>query len=632
MARMHPEDIEAYEKATDGEKRVFRFLREAGRPHRDYICWYEPSVGSAGKEPDFILFGEKIGLVVIEVKDWKAHQIISYNPHQFTILDAGKNRKRTNPDRQARGYVNTLKERLSDLPEFLSNQPKYEGSLEIPIGRVVVFPNISREEYAGSKFKWFIESDRCLLKDDLDPAGEILCDTSGRRFRERISKALPFPFRGLTRKGIDKLHFILWPEGKIDLPPRSGSGKARFQMEVLALDESQARAALRLGPGHQIIKGPPGSGKTILLVHRCCHLSRYNPGTQRILLVCYNIALVGYLKRLIQEKGLGIGSSGIEVCHFFELCSRILGEPVHYENEEAEYYDLVIQETLEKALSKRSRIDLFDAVLVDEGQDFSGEMMKILLNLLVPGGDMIMSLDSYQDLYRRKPSWKSIGIKAGGRTRHLKHAYRNTVEIFDFTQRFIGESPRLDKQLALLPCDFAFHGDVPELRQFQNLDEIEHFIVEDLKSCIANDGYKRSEIAVIYDDKVYGPSRFAYDNRALPMRLLRKLETSGIPAVWVSQDVRSKEMYDITTDRVSLISVHSSKGLDFDLVYLVAIDHIRPTAATKDALIPIVYVAMTRAKYRLVIPYVEETELISRMKHCITNPTQQFILRRYSKR
>ncbi len=52
-------------------------------------------------------------------------------------------------------------------------------------------------------------------------------------------------------------------------------------------------------------------------------------------------------------------------------------------------------------------------------------------------------------------------------------------------------------------------------------------------------------------------------------------------------------------------------------VYLACIDHIRPTEDTKKALISIVYVAMTRAKYRLIIPYVEETELISRMKNCV---------------
>ena len=78
---------------------------------------------------------------------------------------------------------------------------------------MVVFPNISRDEYAESNFKWLMESERTLFKDDFDPAGEILADTSGRKFKERISKVFPFPFDGLTQKEIVKLSFFLWPEG-----------------------------------------------------------------------------------------------------------------------------------------------------------------------------------------------------------------------------------------------------------------------------------------------------------------------------------------------------------------------------------------------------------------------------------
>jgi ATP-dependent exoDNAse (exonuclease V) beta subunit len=57
--------------------------------------------------------------------------------------------------------------------------------------------------------------------------------------------------------------------------------------------------------------------------------------------------------------------------------------------------------------------------------------------------------------------------------------------------------------------------------------------------------------------------------------------------------------------------------LDFDLVYLVAAERIIPTDETRDRLIRLLYVAITRAKYRLVIPYVEETEFISQMKFCL---------------
>lgn len=41
MAVMHPHNIENYEKATEGEKKVFRFLEEVAIPYIYFICLYE---------------------------------------------------------------------------------------------------------------------------------------------------------------------------------------------------------------------------------------------------------------------------------------------------------------------------------------------------------------------------------------------------------------------------------------------------------------------------------------------------------------------------------------------------------------------------------------------------------------
>ncbi|MBN2061772.1 MAG: NERD domain-containing protein/DEAD/DEAH box helicase, partial [Deltaproteobacteria bacterium] len=420
MARMYPNEICDYEDATEGEKKVFRFIKEAARPNEDFICWYEPPIGSSGKEPDFVLFSKRLGLLVIEVKDWTSKQIISFNPNQFTILEGESQKKRTNPDKQAKGYVNALKNSLQNHAGFLSDNPRFQGNLKIPIGRMVVFPNMSRDEYAESRYKWFIASERALFKDDLDPTGEILCDETGNKFVKRIAEAFPFRFTGLTQKEIEKLCFLIWPDVQIKLPLRHGAGKERFQAEVRALDESQARLALHLSSGHHLIKGPPGSGKTLVLVYRCCNLFKFEPRVRRILLVCYNIALVAYLKRLVQECGAGIGDKKIHVAHFYELCEQILGESVHFENEDADYYDIVIQETLEKIHSGKSKLDTFDAIFIDEGQDFNNEMLRVIMSMLRPSGDLVIGLDSCQDLYRRTISWKSLGIQASGRTRHLK--------------------------------------------------------------------------------------------------------------------------------------------------------------------------------------------------------------------
>ncbi len=616
MAVMHPDNIEDYKNVSEGRKKVYGFIKNAALPHGNFICCCGPSIGNTGEGPDFILIGRKLGIVIIEVKEWGSKQVASCNPQQFTVMISGEAQKITNPDKQAKKYGDALRETLLKYPEFLSENMKHGDTLKIPVGWMVAFPNISRDESLESGFKWFIDSGRILYKDDLQEAGEIYRDPAGKAFLKKFSGCLPFSTGSLTQKEFDKLCFAVWPEVNIELPARSGEGKIKFKREVMRLDESQARLALKLGSGHQIIKGPPGAGKTLILLYRCSHLFKYQPDKKRILFVCYNIALVSYLKRLLKEKNISAGEESVQVLHFFELCSKILGEEVHYENEDRDYYDRVIKRSLEKLRAGESLLEPFDALFADEAQDFDNEMLKVLLNMVKPGGDLVIALDSYQDLYRRETTWKAAGINASGRTHYTRKAYRNTKSLFEFSQKFIGETEKNKNQMSLFPEDTESAGEYPEIKRFKNFGEIETFLTRDISRSIEDEGFKRSEIAVIYDDKVYGQDRFTYDNRALPMRVLNSLESYGIPASWISRDARTKEMYDVTADRVSVVSIHSSKGLDFDLVYLVGIDHIKDSGTSGRSMDSLVYVAMTRAKYRLVIPYIEETGIIRRLKEC----------------
>jgi hypothetical protein len=48
----------------------------------------------------------------------------------------------TNPDRQAKGYINALMRRLKDIPGMVSRRPGYKGKLKVPIARMVAFPHI----------------------------------------------------------------------------------------------------------------------------------------------------------------------------------------------------------------------------------------------------------------------------------------------------------------------------------------------------------------------------------------------------------------------------------------------------------------------------------------------------------
>jgi len=128
------------------------------------------------------------------------------------------------------------------------------------------------------------------------------------------------------------------------------------------LDNHQEAIARKYDGGHRIIVGPSGSGKTLILVHKAALLKNYNPNIKKILFVCYNITLVNYIKRLLSDKKVALGENGVEVLHFFELCSKILGQEIVYEKEESDYYDLIVSETLSKVPGSNLK---YDAILVD---------------------------------------------------------------------------------------------------------------------------------------------------------------------------------------------------------------------------------------------------------------------------
>ena len=58
-------------------------------------------------------------------------------------------------------------ESLRVAPEFVSYIPPYDGKLKIPIGRLVIFPNISVDEYFDRGLQALIPLEMVLLKEDL---------------------------------------------------------------------------------------------------------------------------------------------------------------------------------------------------------------------------------------------------------------------------------------------------------------------------------------------------------------------------------------------------------------------------------------------------------------------------------
>ncbi|MBL7179014.1 MAG: AAA family ATPase [Desulfobacterales bacterium] len=613
MATMIPENVESF--TTEGEKQSYRFLEAVAKPDSQYLCWYLPDIH--GKEPDFILFSNKLGLIIFEVKDWQLDQIKEANPHYFIIQKDLKTEKLQNPCQQAREYLIQLIETIKSDRRLVSKDPIHRGNPKIPINCGVIFPNINKYEYIQKGFDRVIAQENIFFWDDLHPASPLCCDSTGACFAQTVESMFPPKFSfSLTGSELDHLKQLIFPVVKIELPVRRIEHPYTQRINRLkSLDHHQEALARKFDGGHRIIIGSSGSGKTLILVHKAVFLARYNPDIKNILFVCFNITLVNYIKRLLADKGAPLGENGVQVFHFYQLCSEIIGENVAYEKEDSEYYELVIHETLSQIENFKNR---FDAILVDEGQDFSDDMYRIVSALLNPKtNNLTIALDDNQNIYQRESSWKDVGIQARGRVHKISYVYRNTKEISEFASNFIRKEALVSKaqkeeQLKLYPDFFDFSGPKPVVKQFEGFEAIFTHVAEEIQKIVRSKECPCSDIAIIYTMKLPGDLK-----NPLPLTIKKALEARGIFNNWVSENYRSKNTYDITTNSVTISTIHSVKGLDYSNVFLLGLDFMEPKRWSEEQINNLVYVAITRARYQLFIPYIHGNSLISKLISCL---------------
>ena len=606
---MIPEGVEQF--TTEGECKAYNFFRKVAVPDIKYQIWYTPDIDD--KEPDFILFCNKIGLIVFEVKDWDLSQIMEADQQYFTLYMDGRTKKRKNPLQQAKGYIFSLMDKIEKDGNLLSKDSLYYGKPAIPMDYGVIFPNINKYEYVEKNLNSIITTDKIFFWDDLHPQSDIHSDKSGQLFYKTLQNMFKPRFQfDINHSELNYLKQMIFPVVKIELPQRDTNEQYLKQIRHLkVLDSNQELIARKFDGGHRIITGPSGCGKTLILVHKAALLKKYNPQIRNILFVCYNITLVHYIKRLLASKNVPMGPTGVKVVHIYQLCSEIINEDVTYENEDADYYELIIQEALDKLQEYDQK---YDAVMVDEGQDMSGDMFKIITGLLnKKTNNLTIALDDNQNIYEHLHSWKDIGVQAIGRVYKLTYVYRNTKEIYNFASAFIEKTVETkDQQLDMFPDFGILKGPLPEIKQFKSYDDIMKYMVLKINAT-KEKGFPFSETAIIYSRK----SPEDDSNIVLPQMVANYLDENGILHNWASKNYQSKKAYDVTTNSVTLSTIHSVKGFDYSSVFLLGMDLIQPGRWTENQINKLAYVAITRARHQLFIPYITETALIKRFKECL---------------
>ena len=605
MAELIPSLSTCLSYMEPGEKRFASRLEEFLED--DYLCWFDiPLGGFRGNRRylDFIVLHPARGLLFLEVKDWKAEQLKKLTPKQAEII--GKNGQRktvANPMEQARQCSYKVLSVLERDPQLKQQTGKYQGRLSFPYGYGVVFPNITRKQFDDAipeeHRQNILPSHNLICKDEMtesvDPEG----------FQERLWAMFSYTFGNqLSLPQIERIRWHLFPEVRIDQSQQdlfedSGDELSQAVPDIVKImDVQQEQLARSMGDGHRVVHGVAGSGKTLILGYRCLHLAQLL--NKPILVLCFNITLAVKLRSFIDERGIG---DKVQVYHFHDWCgSQLRAYHIDVEEGKEPYWERQVQSVIKAVDQGHIPRGQYGALLIDEGNDFEAEWLRLVTQMVDPDTDSLLLLyDDAQSIYKKKSglsfSLASVGIKAKGRTTILRLNYRNTREILTFAYQFAKDyfSKSKDEDIPLVAPEAAGKtGEKPIVKSCNSITDEINYALDYLRDC-HDRGNAWRDIGILY------PS--GYSGKAMYDALLK----AKIPCCWLANSKHKKE-YKPSEDKVSLMPIPSSKGLEFDTVVMLDASFFHQDKNENDELllaedIRRLYVGMTRAQNHLLISY-----------------------------
>lgn len=614
MAKLVPARHSCLPRMTAGEKRLSERLEQ--KLEDDYLCWFNVPVGPKQLHPDFVIVHPQRGFLVLEVKDWKLETLVSgqTDRHAFQIYTDRGIVTEKNPQLQARVYaleVAVTLERDAALRNPVGH--RFAGKLAMPYGWGAVLTNITRAQLQASGLEDVLEPGRVICRD------EMLESVEPEAFQARLWAmfAHPFPCR-LTLPQLDRVRWHLFPDvrintginqfGLFDLSDPQERKQVQIPDMVKVMDLNQELLARSMGDGHRVIHGVAGSGKTMILGYRCLHLARTL--AKPILVLCFNVTLAARLRQIIESQGL---MEQVVVRHFHDWCKDMLGafhvdKPKWSKDINAYSADLVARTIAGVDLGMIPRAQ-YGAVMIDEGHDFEPEWFKLIVQMVDPErNSMLVLYDDAQAIYakreRRKFSFASVGIKAQGRTTILKLNYRNTFEVLSvaraFAEDLLNERQEDDDGMPLVsPESAGRRGPIPVLIRAHNPKNEATLIAEQILDA-RDQGHPLSDMAIIYrrEHQITG--------------IQDQLKHRGIE-FRIANDQSSKRNLFIGEPAVKLVSMHSSKGLEFHTVFIPNVGGMPLPKEPEEDEARLLYVAMTRATDRLVMTSYVDSKFSQRL-------------------
>ncbi|MFC4427183.1 ATP-binding domain-containing protein [Deinococcus navajonensis] len=371
-----------------GEARVFEAVKAAYAGEEALGFWRYPLITrETVREPDILIADPRLGLVVIEVKSLPLDAIERVTGYRWDLARPYFDQLHLNPYEQARRQAQVLGElavRRANLPQLGTRA-------------IVALPLVTREAWDG-RFGHLLSDIPMLFAEELSPA----------RLRTALERTPPVRYgQSLDPEAWTALRSALGTSGtvprrEVRLPPparepspRRADLVARTARHLHAFDLQQELIAKTIPPGPQRIRGIAGSGKTVLLAQKAANMHLKHP-EWHIAMVFFSRSLYDQIRQQVDhwlrqatngEQSLRTAQHRIHILHawgardqpgfYRTLATQVGVTPLTVDrtppgSPAAKLLFACRALLLDAQLTGRS-LQIFDAVLIDEGQDLVHE-------------------------------------------------------------------------------------------------------------------------------------------------------------------------------------------------------------------------------------------------------------------
>lgn len=367
-------------RGEKGEKIVWEKIKQLFAQRKCLIYWRYPIFGIKGKnrkEADILIADCNLGLIIIEVKSLVIDQIVSIEGHNWNYQNFYTVSGR--PYQQAEAQ-------LFSLLDYLQQEPSLRNQITAKV--LIALPFITSKQWELKRFGKLASSPPILFQDhllSLETIDTIIDKTPPIIKGEKINNYqwnLILNILSGTPVLSRNYHKVLsedYTKGKI---------LQKLKKHLHQFDLQQEKIAKQVPLGFQRIRGIAGSGKTILLCQKAAIMHLKYP-QWRIAVIFFSRSLYEEIIQQIdqwvryfshQQQTYDKNNQQLQVFHgwgsreqlgFYRFLCQVTGVvPLGVDQTTFQEPSEALGEVCFNLLNKTAIPEIFDAILIDEGQDF----------------------------------------------------------------------------------------------------------------------------------------------------------------------------------------------------------------------------------------------------------------------